>query len=79
MIRYNVKALIEKKSQAEGRKITAAEVARAIGIQKAAMTKLVNNYDYTTTTRTIDALCEYFDCEVQDVIYREKDKNHSIL
>ncbi|TKF13376.1 helix-turn-helix transcriptional regulator [Enterovibrio norvegicus] len=74
MIRYNIKALIEKKSEAEGRKITAAEVARAIGIQKAAMTKLVNNYEYTTTTRTIDALCEYFDCEVQDVITRERSK-----
>ncbi|SBT11923.1 helix-turn-helix domain-containing protein [Vibrio celticus] len=72
MIRYNLKELIEKKSKEEGRKISGAQIAAEIGIQRSAMAKMIRDEGYTTTTKTIDALCEYFDCDVSELIWYEK-------
>ncbi|MGF1768610.1 helix-turn-helix transcriptional regulator [Enterovibrio makurazakiensis] len=72
MIRFKVQEQIERKSLKEGRKITAAEVARAIGVQRAAISKMVRNDDYSTTTKTLNALCEYFECELHDLVAYEK-------
>ena len=68
MIKYNLKELIAKKSSIEKRKITLDEVATAAGVNKAAISKMSSNTNYSTTTRTLDALCIYFDCRVEDII-----------
>ncbi|PKH93655.1 MULTISPECIES: helix-turn-helix transcriptional regulator [unclassified Pseudoalteromonas] len=72
MIVYNLRELIAAKSLNEGRKITLDEVANAAGVNKAAMSKMANNNNYSTTTRTLDALCEYFDCKIEEIITHEK-------
>ena len=71
MIRYNLKQLIEKKSLREGRKISGAEIANEIGIQRSAMAKMIRDEGYTTTTKTLDALCQYFDCRIEDLVTYE--------
>ncbi|WP_442961480.1 MULTISPECIES: helix-turn-helix domain-containing protein [unclassified Pseudoalteromonas] len=43
-------------------------VAEAAGLQKAAISKMAKNNNYSTTTRTLDALCTYFDCKIEDLI-----------
>ncbi|ASM54354.1 putative transcriptional regulator [Pseudoalteromonas nigrifaciens] len=75
MIVYNLKELIAAKSLKEGRKITLDEVANAAGVNKAAMSKMANNNNYSTTTRTLDALCAYFDCKIEEIITYEKVDN----
>ncbi|MGI2056720.1 helix-turn-helix domain-containing protein [Shewanella baltica] len=72
MIKYNLKALIAKKAASENRKITLDEVANAAGVNKAAISKMASNVNYSTTTRTLDALCMYFDCKVEDIIEHVK-------
>ncbi|MCG9554480.1 helix-turn-helix domain-containing protein [Vibrio sp. 10N.222.51.C8] len=72
MIRYNLKELIDKKSAEEGRKISGAQIAAEIGIQRSAMAKMIRDEGYTTTTKTLDALCQYFDCDVSEVIWYQK-------
>ncbi|MBD0411209.1 helix-turn-helix domain-containing protein [Pseudoalteromonas distincta] len=72
MIVYNLRELIAAKSLNEGRKITLDEVANAAGVNKAAMSKMANNNNYSTTTRTLDALCEYFDCKIEEIIMHKK-------
>ncbi|AZG73279.1 helix-turn-helix domain-containing protein [Shewanella livingstonensis] len=72
MITYNIKELIAKKSASENRKITLDEVACAAGVNKAAISKMASNVNYSTTTRTLDALCIYFDCKVEDIIHHSK-------
>ncbi len=72
MIRYNLKALIEGKSAKEGRKISGAEIANEIGIQRSAMAKMIRDEGYNTTTKTLDSLCQYFDCKIEDLITYEK-------
>lgn len=68
MIIYNLKELIDAKSEKEKRKISLTEVAEAVGVQKSAISKMAKNSNYSTTTKTLDALCIYFDCKIEDVI-----------
>lgn len=71
LIRYNLKKLIEKKSQEEDRKISGAEIANEIGIQRSAMAKMIRDEGYTTTTKTLDALCRYFGCRIEELVTYE--------
>ncbi|MEZ9871831.1 MULTISPECIES: helix-turn-helix domain-containing protein [unclassified Vibrio] len=75
MIRYNLKEFIDKKSAEEGRKISGAQIAAEIGIQRSAMAKMIRDEGYTTTTKTLDALCQYFDCDVSDLIMFERESD----
>ena len=72
LIRYNLKQLIERKSLREGRKISGTEIANEIGIQRSAMAKMIRDEGYTTTTKTLDALCQYFDCRIEDLVTYKK-------
>jgi putative transcriptional regulator len=74
LIRYNLKELIERKSFSEGRKIPAAEIANEIGIQRSAMAKMVRDEGYNTTTKTLEALCQYFECEIGDLIWFDSNR-----
>ena len=60
--------MIDAKSEKEKRKISLTEVAEAVGVQKSAISKMAKNSNYSTTTKTLDALCIYFDCKIEDVI-----------
>lgn len=57
-----------KKSKQEGRKITLSFLAEQVGIQSSAMSKIANNTGYHTSVTTIEALCKFFDCKIEDVI-----------
>lgn len=67
-IRYKLKELIEIKEKREGKKISQASIAREIGVQRSAINKIVNDSEYVTTTNTLDLLCKYFDCRIEDLI-----------
>ncbi|CAH8188539.1 helix-turn-helix domain-containing protein [Vibrio aestuarianus] len=71
LIRYNLKQLIEKKSLQEGRKVSGAEIANEIGIQRSAMAKMIRDEGYTTTTKTLDSLCRYFGCRIEELVTYE--------
>lgn len=69
MIRFKIKELIAEKEFKERRKITLQEVADSAGVNRTALSKMMNpSYQYSTTTKAIDSLCAYFDCNVEDVI-----------
>lgn len=72
MIVYNVKELIKAKGLKEQRKITLEEVGNAVGLKKAAISRMITEENYSTTTRTLDALCTYFDCKIEDLITFKK-------
>ncbi|MCU8092491.1 helix-turn-helix transcriptional regulator [Shewanella sp. SM20] len=69
MIRFKIKELIAEKEFKERRKITLQEVADSAGVNRTALSKMMNpSYQYSTTTKAIDSLCAYFGCNVEDVI-----------
>ncbi|QDF68523.1 helix-turn-helix transcriptional regulator [Shewanella sp. SNU WT4] len=74
MIRFKIKELIAEKEFKERRKITLQEVADSAGVNRSALSKMMNpSYKYSTTTKAINSLCVYFDCNVEDVISYVKD------
>ncbi|PNH88787.1 transcriptional regulator [Vibrio diazotrophicus] len=68
MIRYKIRELVTEKSKREGRRITLSYLAEQVGIQSSAMSKIANNTGYHTSVTTIEALCKFFDCKIEDVI-----------
>lgn len=72
MLRFKLKELIAKKEFAEGRQITLKEIAAETGINRMTLSKIVNHKGYSTVTDNIDKLCNYFDCDVEDLVERVK-------
>lgn len=68
MIKYKIKELIDSKAKREGRRITLSSLAEEVGIQSSAMSKIANNKGYNTSMKTIEALCRFFDCKIEDVV-----------
>ena len=68
MIRFKLGEMMEKKQFAEGRRVTINEIATSTGLNRMTLSKILNLKGYGTGTDTIDRLCEYFGCEVQDLM-----------
>lgn len=68
MIRFKLGEMIEKKQFAEGRRVTISEIAMSTGLNRMTLSKILNQKGYGTGTDTIDRLCEYFNCEIQDLM-----------
>lgn len=74
MIRFKLGEMIEKKQFVEGRRVTINEIATATGLNRMTLSKILNQKGYGTGTDTIDRLCEYFNCDVQDLMERLPDE-----
>jgi DNA-binding Xre family transcriptional regulator len=68
MIRFKLGEMIEKKQFTEGRRVTISEIAAATGLNRMTLSKILNQKGYGTGTDTIDRLCEYFKCQVHDLM-----------
>ena len=68
MIRFKLGEMIEKKQFMDGRRVTISEVATTTGLNRMTLSKILNQKGYGTGTDTIDKLCQYFGCEVQDLM-----------
>lgn len=76
MIRFKLGEMIEKKQFAEGRRVTINEIATATGLNRMTLSKILNQKGYGTGTDTIDRLCLYFACGVEDLMeYLPEDAN----
>lgn len=68
MIRFKLGEMIEKKQFAEGRRVSINEVASSTGLNRMTLSKILNQKGYGTGTDTIDRLCLYFSCKVEDLM-----------
>jgi putative transcriptional regulator len=68
MIRVLLKKLLDEKTFRERRRITLHEVGDETGISRATLTRIANVPGYNTNTDTINALCRYFDCTLNDLV-----------
>ena len=70
MIRYKLKELIAQKSFVEDRRVTLEEVSEATGISRNTLSRIANTRGYSTTTDAVDKLCEFFNCEISELMER---------
>lgn len=68
MITYRLKERILDRGRREGRRITRAEISQATGVSEHVLSMMSGTGEYHTTTRTIEALCRYFGCQVGDLV-----------
>lgn len=68
MIRFKLGEMIEKRQFETGRRITVSEIATATGLNRMTLSKILNQKGYSTATDTIDRLCMYFGCQVDDLL-----------
>lgn len=74
MIRFKLGEMIERKQFAEGRRLTINEVATATGLNRMTLSKILNQKGYGTGTDTVDRLCLYFNCRVEDLMEHVPDE-----
>lgn len=68
MIRFKLGEMMERRQFLEGRRITISEIAEATGLNRMTLSKILNQKGYGTGTDTIDRLCSYFGCKVEDLM-----------
>jgi len=68
MIYIQIKEVIQAKSLAWGRRITLNELAKATGISRMTLSRMVNNQGYSTVTDQLDKLCTFFECEIHELL-----------
>ena len=69
MIVFKINELVKAKEKENNCKISLQDIANETGINRTVLSKMKNQSEtYSTTTNTINLLCDYFDCSVGDVI-----------
>jgi putative transcriptional regulator len=51
-----------------GSRLTFDELAKGTGIHRTTLSKIANTRSYNTTTDNIDKLCEFFNCQIDDLM-----------
>ena len=67
MIRFKLKQQIADLEFREKRRVSLQEVADATNINRATLSKLLNQHGAVVRTDVLDKLCEYFDCQLEDL------------
>lgn len=65
--------LIKQRELAENRTITQKEVAEACGVSEPTIGRWVNNDLRRLEIHTLEQLCDYFNCEVGDLLYIKRE------
>jgi putative transcriptional regulator len=75
MIRFKLGEVMEKSRFADGQRVSLTEIASATGLSRATLSKILNQKGYGTGTDTIDRLCGFFQCKVEDLMEHLPDDN----
>jgi len=73
MLLINLKAMIERKSAIEGRRITYKVMESATGIKRLTLARLATNPSYNIKRKDLEKLLIYFDCEPNELLTLIKD------
>lgn len=68
MIRILFKKMLDEKAFRERRRISISDVCNETGLSRPTVSRIANTPGYTTSTDTLDGLCEYFDCQPGDLL-----------
>ncbi|WP_018939148.1 MULTISPECIES: helix-turn-helix transcriptional regulator [unclassified Thioalkalivibrio] len=67
-IRIKLKELVAEKEYQEGRVVTFKEIAEEAGVHRVTLSKIANNKGYNVGTDTLDRLCKYFGCRIEELV-----------
>lgn len=67
MLRFKLKERIADKEFRERRRVTLMEVAETTGIGRITLSRMLN-HEAGMRTDTLDRLCAYFSCRIEDLL-----------
>ena len=68
MLRFKLAEVMAEYSFRKDKRIEWQEVSKATGIHRSTLSKMLNSRGYNSTTDNIDALCKFFECQVEDLM-----------
>ena len=68
MIRYRLRELMADYQFQNDRRLTFDELAKETSIHRTTLSKIANQKSYNTTTDNIDRLCNFFKCQVGELM-----------
>lgn len=68
MLIVNLKALIERKSAVEKRRITYKVIEKETGIKALTLSRIASNLNYNFSRKDIEKLLIYFNCRPDDLL-----------
>lgn len=71
-VRTRIIALMGEKQRQEGRIISATVVAEEVGLSRTTIYNWINDDIRRFDEPTLKKLCDYFNCEVGDLIYLDR-------
>jgi putative transcriptional regulator len=76
MLIVNLKALIERKSAVERRKITYKVIEQETGVKALTLSRIATNHDYNVSRKDLEKLLLFFNCQPNDLLtfIKEKEK-----
>ncbi len=72
MIQFRLKELIAERQRAKREKVSYRQLSEATKLSTNTITRIANNDAQMIGLKTIDRLCEFFDCTPGDLIVRAK-------
>jgi putative transcriptional regulator len=71
-MRSNLVVLAAQKAQREGKRVSLIRIAQETGISKYTIYALANNELNEYPKEVIERLCDYFDCQIGDLLKLEE-------
>jgi DNA-binding Xre family transcriptional regulator len=68
MILVNLKALMERKSAVERRRITYKVIELETGIKALTLSRIATNHDYNFSRKDLEKLLLYFNCQPNELL-----------
>lgn len=68
MLIVNLKALIERKSAVEKRRLTLKVIEKETGIKALTLSRMSTNHDYNFSRKDLEKLLIYFNCQPNDLL-----------
>lgn len=68
MLIVNLKALIERKSAVEKRRLTLNVIEKETGIKALTLSRMSTNHDYNFSRKDLEKLLIYFNCQPNDLL-----------
>jgi DNA-binding Xre family transcriptional regulator len=72
-LRNRFLVLLAYKEQKEGRRIRNKEIAQAVGVNEHTVARWIRNDVNKIDVPVLEAFCNYFECDVGDLLYMEKE------
>lgn len=68
MLKFKIKEAIAEKEFKESRVVKVSEICEATGIGRTTLSAMINNKKNNVGIDNFDKLCEYFCCDISDLV-----------